>query len=537
MKADVLFVNGIIYTMKAEGDIISAFAVKDNRIIAAGTDEEIKSISVEHVVDLQGRTVIPGLADTHCHIGKAVEKRKKINLESATSMEDVIRLLNEGLSKVKQGEWLHGYQLNFLSLKEKRLPNRWDLDRVSENIPIFVSNVCGHNFITNTKGLELAGIDRNFNGPEREMIVFGTDGEPTGNLKEHGALKYLQKKMPPLFCDQVEKINALEDTLLDFSKYGFTTVHAYNGFPPGEFDIPQIYQKLEKERGLPIRVIFNNEPGKSREYELPKEGWREKIKYGAVKFFADGSFFGRSAFLSEDYSDKKGERGILIHEEEEFEKLISWEYKSGHDIAIHVIGDEAMEVVLNIIEKIYDSSRNQQFQLIHATLTTPKQWDRIAKYPNIVIDTQPIFLQAMGILGELRLGKERTEHLLAIKSWMDRGICVTGGSDAPICNHNPFVGIRHAVLREAQFDGETINASEGITVYNAVCMYTKNASFCSHEESEKGTLEVGKYADFAVLDKDIFQIDPRKIDKINVIDTYLGGKRVEKRKEVERWEH
>jgi hypothetical protein len=524
--ADKIFLNGNIYTLTAEGQKVSALAVYDGKIVAIGSDEEIKAIPAKETVDLDGKTVLPGFINTHCHISDFAENSRKINLEKATSIQNVIDLLKEGLKHTAPGDWLNGFQLNLLTLDERRLPDRWELDRVSTEVPVFISSICKHNFIVNSKALELAGINRSFLGtPEGEFAEFDQSGEPTGRLKEHGLLKYFNAVMPPLLGNRQTKLDVLEESLLNYAAQGFTTVHSFNGFSHSDLEQPKFYQELDAQGRLPVRVILNNQLGTHRPDDIISGFGSDKVKYGAVKFFADGSLIQWSAYLKENYSDREGYRGILIHDEQELYEGIKRAYEDGNDIAVHVIGDGAVEAVLDIIERIYDPSKKQRFRLIHCTLTAPEQWERIAKYA-VIIDTQPIFMPIVGPLGELRLGAERAKHMLTIKSWLDRGIIVTGSDDSPICDNNPFVGIRFAVLRETAFDGEIVSPWERISVYDAVKLYTVNAAYSSREQHVKGTVEEGKYADLIVLDRDIFNIPPKEISEIKVLENYLGGNAV-----------
>ncbi len=534
IKADKIFINGNIYTMEEEDQRISAFAVLNGRIAAVGTDEEIRSIPAGEIVDLEEKTVLPGFSDTHCHVEQIVESYRKVNLERAESIQDIIDLLKEGLPEVGENGWLNGYQMNYLNLKEKRIPDRYDLDQVSTEIPIFISNICIHNFAANSKALELAGIGRGFHEAEYEYIEFDEDGEPTGRFRENNALKYLFEKMPPLIADERALLDTLEEALLDFARDGITTVHSFGDGNPKKLNQPEPYLKLENHGRLPVRVILNNEPGANRPDGVISGTGCQKVQYGAVKYFADGSLSNRSAYLRESYVGGDPQFGLKIHDDEEWEASLRNDYENENDIAIHIIGDGAMEQVLNIIEKIlkqsrvsdqhacYHPERQRQFRLIHCTYTTPEQWDRIAELDQVIIDSQPAFIESMGQLGTLRLGEERSKNLLAFKSWFDRGIIVTGGDDAPICTHNPFAAIRYAVLRETS-EGEILNKDERISVYQAVSMYTKNAAYCAHEETVKGTISAGKLADFIVIDRDIFKISPDKIDEIKVLETYLGG--------------
>ncbi len=434
-------------------------------------------------------------------------------------------MLKAGLETVKPGKWLTGYQISAFSLKENRLPTRHDLDKVSDKVPIFLSSSCLHSFMLNSRGLALSGITQNFSGPERRLLDFDGFGELTGRLKEHGLLKTVNAVKPPLLETLSEQMAALHDALLDFSRSGFTTVHSYDGFDGSETDGFKVYQELRRAGRLPMRVVLNKQNGVNNALGAISGFGDEFIKYGSVKLLTDGCFSQHSAFLLESYADMDGFYGIPLYKDDEYLALVKRAYDAGNDVAIHVIGDGGMAQVLSLIEKVYDPKRKQQFRLIHGSLTTPGQWETLAKYP-VTVDMQPVFIPSMGTTGRERLGRIREKYLLPMKSMLDHGICVTGGDDAPIATHNPFVGIRYAVLREIELDGEVLNPSECLSVYEAASLYTRNAAHCAHEEDIKGTVEVGKLADFIVLDRDIFEIPKKEISQTKVLKTYLGGKAV-----------
>ncbi|MCI1208896.1 MAG: amidohydrolase [Treponema sp.] len=524
-KTDTNYVNGKIYTMAREGEIISAFSVLNGKIVAAGTSEEIAAIPAKETVDLQSRTVLPGFQDTHCHIGETTEDSKKINLVKTRSLDDVLSVLSDVLVKKQYAKWIIAYNINSALLKENRLPDRHDLDKVSGTVPIFVTSYCGHNYTCNTAALKAFGFDRNFKGDEKHSLDRDANGDPTGLIREHSLLNYINKIKPSALGTHEDCKDALVQVLKDFSSKGITTVHTCDGMDGSYCDEPAIYQALEQEQRLPMRVVFDRWHSAHNMLGAVSGFGSDKIKYGAVKLLTDGSFSEWSACLKEDYSDRKGCRGIPIYTDEKLLELMGDAYEEGDDLAVHAIGDAAVEQFLQTVRKIYDPSRKQQFRLIHATFSRPEQMDEMTKYP-IIIDTQPMFLPNMALMGTPRLGS-RARWMLPFKSMFDRGLIVTGGDDSPVCNNNPFLGIRYAVTRECSAGSSNLFfPEECLSVYQAVSMYTRNASYDEHEEKIKGTMEEGKLADFIVLDRDIFKIPTKEISDIKVIGTYIGGKKV-----------
>lgn len=520
--ADKIFYNGNIYTMEQEGSKVSAIAVYDGKIIDAGTDDEMRKIPAREQIDLEQKTVLPGFIDTHCHIAEAAEGQLKVDLSDADTMEAVIEKMTAALSQVENDKWLMGYQIS-----ERRIggmPTRYDLDKISDEIPIFISDNGLHSFAGNSKLLEVTGISKGFCKPGSEFMEADEKGEPTGIFREHGMLPYINEKRPSVFASHEHMLQMLEKKLADWSAYGYTTLHSCDGFSDSEIDKMGTYQELLRRGELNMRIILNQQYSLDNSIGAISGAGNDMVKYGAYKIFTDGSFSGRSALLIDEYSDALGWCGRTAHPFEEYHDAMKKAYEKGYDLAIHVIGDGGMEWVLKVIEEIYDPDRKQQFALIHVSLTNESQWERLSKYP-VVIETQPIFLPDMEHSKRFRLGEERGDHLMAYRSWMKHGLIVCGGEDGPIYTSNPFESMYYAITRKIG-EGVILNEKECISVYDAVAMYTKNAAYCAHEENIKGTLVPGKAADFIVLSADIFMLAPEDIRNLTVEQTYLAGRRV-----------
>ncbi|MGN0328352.1 MAG: amidohydrolase [Lachnospira sp.] len=524
VKVDEIFYNGNIYTMENEKDKASAIAVYQGRIIDIGSDDEILKLHADRKTDLLGQTVLPGFIDSHCHIAESAEGRLKVDLTGAKTIEEVIERMKVSLPDVPTGKWLIGYQLSARTIG--RLPNRYELDEISTDIPVYISEVGLHSYMGNSKLLEVAGISKGFCKEGYEFMEVDDDGEPTGIFREHAMLKYINAARPSIFDSKEHMKQELIRALYDWSEYGYTTLHSCDGFGDSDVDKMAVYQELYKDNRLKMRVILNKQYSVDNNVGVISGIGNDYIKYGGYKIFTDGSFSGRSAFLKEDYMDSPGNKGRTAHSFEEYRKLIKHAYELGNDLAIHIIGDGGMEWALKVIEEIYDPSRKQQFELIHASLIDEDQWDRLNKYP-VVIATQPIMMPDMEHSKRFRLGEKRGNLLLAFKSWKEHGLIVAGGEDGPIYPYNPFESMYYTITRQIR-DGVYLNEKEALSVYDAVAMYTKNASYCAHEENLKGTLSRGKLADFVVLEDDIFTLTPDEIRKLKVAKTYLGGELVYK---------
>ncbi|MDR2435349.1 MAG: amidohydrolase [Treponema sp.] len=521
--ADKVFLNGVLYTLKSAGDTARAMAVRDGKILQVGAEEEIRKIPAKETIDLGGGTVIPAFSNSHCHLAEMVEGLYKVDLSDTKSINDIIDKMKAALPGVKPGQWLQGYQLRQRNLAEQRLPDRYDLDKVSAEVPIFLSSYGLHQFMLNSPALRITGLKKGFDKPGSELLLTDRDGEPTGLLSEHRLLPYVWPFKPKSgIGDKEEQKEALRKHLLCLAREGYTTLHTFDGFDGSVLNDLNLYQELAGENKLTMRVIFNRERCMNNPLGAISGLGNEWVKFGAFKIFTDGSFSERTSFLLEDYEGRPGDRGKLAHPRQEYESLITQAYEAGNDIAVHASGDGAVEIFMELIEKIHTPSLPGQFRLIHASLTAPHQWARLGKY-HVLADVQPVFIPSIKITGPACLGA-RAQYMQAYKSMLKNGMLPTGGNDGPIGPSNPFIGIRYAVLREAGFGGEPLFPEECLSVYEAVCMYTKNSAYCAHEEGIKGTLEAGKLADFIVLDRDVFKIPAKEISDIKVKQTWLGGK-------------
>lgn len=526
ITVDVNFIHGKIYTMEEEGSQISAFSVLDGKIVAVGSSEEIAQIPSKKTVDLHQQVVIPGLQDTHCHVSEFAEGSKKVNLSAARCFQDIIDTLSEEVKKIQPGDWLIADQVDTARLAEHKIPDRFVLDQASKTVPIFMSSIYLHDFLCNTAALEALHLDATFDRPEKKFMQVDEEGNPTGWMREHGMLPYINSIRPSVLKTEKENLDALEEALQGFAAKGVTTVHTYDGFDNSRCDDCQMYQLLEQKDRLPIRVIINKQGGTTNSLGAISGLGDGKVTYGAVKLFADGSFAQQSAYLRKPYKGTTNWFGIPICTDQEMEEKIANVYLKGNDVAIHVIGDGAVEQVLQAIEKVYDPARKQQFRLIHVSFSTPDQWKRMAQYP-IVLDMQPVFIPNMALSVQASLEEERSQYVLPFHSLLAQGLIVTGGDDAPICNSNPFVNMQYAVTRQITLEKEEqFNKQECVTCFQALSMFTKNAAYAAHEEQIKGTLERGKLADFVVIDRDIFTIDLHLLHETQVQATYVGGSKV-----------
>jgi predicted amidohydrolase YtcJ len=535
--ADKVFYNGKIHTMNSPGETVSAIVVKDGKIIYAGADSDALAFyPTKEKEDLEGRVGLPGLSDTHIHLMMDCIGRTYIPLNKARNVAELVDTLRE--HDTGEDDWYIGADVSMADLDEKRYPLRYELDRVSTSRPVIVLSHCLHFTMANSKALELAGITKDEVAGD-DTLSFYEDGEPDGIIREAAYVKYFTKIFTNMFSDPAYRKDILRNTLGEYSRRGLTTLHAISGLAgaaPMEFF--DQYYALEKEGALPVRVIVNSAYLPETLNTLTGFG-TDMVKVGAKKIFMDGSLGGRTAAMIEPYSDAPDEKGDLFYGLDEIVALLREAYDAGIEAAVHAIGDATMELLISAAEIVYPhidepdpvkrlkQAGLRRLRIIHASTIAPGHAERMSKLP-ILLDMQPVFINSDGSFAADRLGPDRVKRYTALKTLTEAGIIITGGSDAPVDPAMPFVGIECAVTRRrvGGTDGEELAPEEALSVYDAVSLYTRNAAYCAGEEDIKGTISEGKYADFILLDRDIFETAPSEIHTLRVLKTVVGGKTV-----------
>lgn len=526
---DKILYNGKIYSMATEGERFSAMAIRNGRITALGTDDEIVRLCRKggHLaVDLRGKTVLPGFMDCHMHLLAYCEAKQNVDLSAAHSIEEMQSLLRVRVEQTPCGQWVVGTGFDDEQFPDKKFPDRHVLDAVSTQHPIFVSRFCMHGHAANTPALELAGIEDGRGERPENSLGLDDEGRVNGILWESAASPVM-RLLPDRLASYESKVTAVRKACRELSSFGVTGVTPIQGKECKAIEYLGIYQLLEQRGELPVRVYaaFDELPP----FDMRSGFGNEMIRYGFFKIYSDGSLGAHTAALFSPYADDPGNVGVVSHPQAELNELVRKAYGAGLQIGMHAIGDRGIDMALSAIESAYfsDPRPNQRFRLIHALVPTPSLIERMKKLP-LVLDIQPAFLSTDLDWIEKRLGEKRARLSYPWGTYRKNGFLMTASSDSPVEPFNPLLGIYSAVTRK-DFGGKPAggwNPQERLSVYDAVCLYTKNAAFASFEERLKGTLEPGKLADFIVLDDDIFGVDPEKIRGLQVLQTYLGGRLV-----------
>lgn len=528
MKADSVYFNGKIVTMDEEDTISRAVAVKFGKFIKVGKEEEVKSLIGDdtEVVDLKGKTVIPGLIDSHCHM-LAVGAQRRLNVDLSEeagvhSINDLVNKLRKRAENTPKGEWVLGYQEDDSKLEEKRHPTRWELDEASTEHPIIISTVGGHFSMANSKAFELAGVTKESEDPVGGKFDRDQKGELTGGLHEKAIDMILPEEVT--IPSRKQSLQGGREILEECASVGLTCVY-------DTVEKPQIRAALDlKNAGkLPIRVRMD--VGIDLFPELEKLGiYRglgdDWIRVCGLKFFFDGAISARTAAVTEEYINKPGFYGVMATTREIATKTIMNAYKQGYRISAHANGDRAIAMYLDIMEEAQrkyprEDPRNRD---IHCTVITPELVERIKD-----LDILPtIFGPYVYYHGDKLIpafGEKRLERMFAARSFLDADVKIAAHSDHPCAPYPPLMAI-HGLVNRRTKTGKPIGQSQKISVKEALKLYTTYSAYQQLDEDKLGSIEEGKLADMVVLGEDILTVDPEKIKDISIERTIIEGKTV-----------
>ena len=540
--ADSIFINGKIYTMVSENDTAEALCVKDGVIVYTGTTQEaLERFTAPQVVDLEGKTMLPGLGDSHLHFFAYCQTQTMVDLSGCKSKEEMIAALAAKAAKTPKGQWIKG--TNFDESKwvadNDHLPTKADLDQASTEHPIFMKRVCLHTAVANSAALEKAGIGQGYDYGPGGLVELDENGMPNGVLREQ-ATKLFDALIPDPTKVPETKKQILKAALADAARVGMTTIHTYAAEIWKYEENPEDYLELDRQGELPLRVVIYLDTLYHKPYLTYKQmaDPYRKVGYGGYKIFSDGSLGSRSAKLMAPYSDDPSTDGILVQTQEQLNEQMYTAYRMGLQPATHCIGDKGTDCVLTAIEytlaKCREDGMTEQeladrdpFRIIHAQMATDEMVERMKKLP-VVLDIQPVFLETDMHWVIERIGPERAAYSYRWKTYRDAGLIMTGGSDCPVEPFSPWLNIYTAVARK-DFQHQPAGGyqpQEKLSVYDAVCLFTKNLHYAAGMDAYLGTLEPGKFADMVVIDRDIFTIPEDDIMDTQVEKTYLAGKEV-----------
>lgn len=528
----LILVNGKILTMDGQSRTAEAVAIRDGKFLAVGSSTTIGSMagSGTRTIDLAGKTVVPGLIDTHAHFKAAGLADYVVNMSRAKSVAEALQAIKEFAARKKPGDWIIGGAWHPPSqLAEKRYLTRQEIDSVAPNNPVYLRTV-GHFSMANTAGLAKAGVDKGTPNPDGGSFERDASGELTGVLVET-AIDRVEKAVPDWTAeDEFRQFKIAEGVL---NSYGITS--AVEGATPAR-DIATL-QRLAMSGQATLRagVMFRPEPpAENAAWDAIMRGdgtssgfGDDWIKLAGIKIFYDGGMTLKTALMRDAYPDSKDDyHGIAQQSPERLKELVAICNRNDWRVGVHVVGDRGIDQVLDAFEAAdrEKSIRDRRFILIHGSLILPEQMDR-AKRLGVRVDFQNVFMWDKAATVERFLGKTVADRAVPTKTLIDKlGIDSLGaGTDFPVNPINPFLNMYIMVTRKDP-NGRVYGAGEAITREQALRLYTSAASHYMFEEDRKGSIEPGKLADLAVLSADLMTVPEDQIKDIKTDLTVVGGK-------------
>ena len=535
-----LFLNGEIITSNDLMPTVEAVLIEDNNIIKVGSKDELLKLTDEktEIIDLDGKTMLPGFIDAHSHIIAVAQTLMIVNLSEVNSKEEFIETLKKSLenNSPKNGEWLIGFGYDNTRYENEEHPTKFDLDKVSSDIPIFISHASGHIATTNSKALEAFGyVGENYEVPEGGVVrtVEGTN-EPNGVLEENACLSPEKRKVIP--APSVETLlSCIRKAQEIYASYGLTTAQDasidenLNGLlnlaaQKNQLIIDIVGQavqhttlKLLKNEGSPKRTYYNH------------------YKLLGGKTWLDGSPQGKTAWLTKPYyevpeGESKDYCGYPTQEDEVVIEYFKSLIENNIQVNVHCNGDAASDQFIRCYRKALEITNNKMDLrpvMVHAQTVREDQLDEMKKLG--IIPT--FFLDHIWFWGDYHyesvLGPERANRISPAKSALKRGMNFTLHQDSPVKMPNQILAIHNAVNRETQ-SGRILGEDQRLTVMEAIKALTINAAYQYFEEDEKGSIEEGKLADFVILDKNPLKVNTSKIKDIKVLETIKEGNTVYK---------
>ncbi|MFD3445302.1 amidohydrolase [Microbacteriaceae bacterium 4G12] len=513
-----LWYGGPIYTMQEEGEQVEAVVVHNEQIIAVGGKEELSQryqTYIQQEINLEGCTMLPGLVDSHMHLIGHGERLMRLDLSACNSYEEMIELVKDRVAQTEAGDWIVGEGWNENAFYDKQDMHIRDLDCLSSCHPIVLKRVCRHALFVNSYVLQQSGITDETTNPKGGKIGRDRNGHINGLLYDQ-AQNLVTDIMPLQTEEYLQK--ALEIAVTDCWSYGLVgghteDLHYYGGFKRTY----EAFERVLKDKPFKAHLLVHHEV--VDEIKLYEN--QHYLEFGAMKIFADGSLGGRTALLSEPYSDCPEEKGVAVWNQEELNHFIQKARTLQRSVAVHAIGDEAFKNVIEAIKQ-YPPMPGQRDRIIHCQVLRQDLIDR-AKQLAVVLDIQPIFVSSDFPSVIEKLGQERLRYAYAWNTLHKEGFVCAGGSDAPIEQVNPFLGIYSAVSRKSFIDEKVYLPKERLTMFEAVSLFTSGSAYAICKEQCRGKIIPGYEADFTIVDRDVFTIQPEELLELSVMMTVVDG--------------
>ena len=530
LSPDLILTNGRFHTPHLP-DPIQAAAIKDGRFLALGSNSQINNLAGDHSrrLDLHGHTVIPGLFDSHAHLLEVGLKLAAIRLDECQSPEEMMELVRQRAQNTPPGTWIVGMGWNEGNFKDGRLPNRHDIDPATDQHPVILQRFFNAD-VVNSVGLQLADITRHTPDPPSGRIERDAHGEPTGLIR--AAAKQLVRPLVPR-PTPAELQEAVRLGCADFNSFGITSV-IDPGLMPHEM---HAYQAVCQEGELTVRMNlmpswhgFRDEETeeqlnyRSHELGLYTGVGDEWLRLGGLKMAIDGGTTPHTAYMYEPFA---GESEVINYnrlDTADLRRYFGSAQEMGWDVGIHVCGDRALDMCIDAFADVVQTIPNTdaRHNAIHAYFPSDRALEKMGRH-NIAAVLQPTFIYWEGDLIFRDVGTDRAANYKPARKYLEHGVDITASSDVPsTVSTNPFVALYALITRRNNL-GQLVAPDQALTRQEALHAYTQAGTWLTREEKLKGSIEIGKVADLAVLDRDYFTIPEEEIKEINTVLTMAGG--------------
>ena len=521
IPADLLIINANVYTVDDDFSIANAFIVKDGKIIEIGLKPELElKYNIKTTYDAKGNTVIPGLIDSHAHLYGFGLGLQNVDLVGTKSFDEVLGKL-VAFQEEKQVSYIIGRGWDQNAWEDKKFPTKRKLDSLFPNTPVALRRIDGHALLVNSKALEIAGINAKTQVKGGEIVL--NNGEPTGILID-SPMQLVNATLPST-NDEVS-INALLEAEKIAFKYGLTTVDDAGL----DRKIIELIDTLQKQGKFKLRMyaMVSNNP-ENLQYYLQNGIYKtERLNVRSFKIYTDGALGSRGAAMRKPYTDQHEHYGAMITPMDSLEYLANKIAQSEFQMNSHAIGDSANSTVLKVYKTALSGETNRRWRVEHAQIIPLEDFNYFSDNNNILPSVQPTHATSDMYWAKDRIGAERMKGAYAYKTLLEKAGKIALGTDFPVEHVNPMYTFYAAVSRKdlKNYPEDGFQKQDALSREEALRGMTIWAAYFNFEENEKGSIEVGKFADFTILDKDIMEVEQEELPNTKVIATFVNGEMV-----------